>query len=127
MPRRRRRLVADAGQREAVLALSRTVPAGAVSSDGDLPVVEVATDAGLRALAASERSRVVGRGASVTLVAGSLLVENHLGKRLLAAPGESVVAVVLKGTRVPPSLSRLFPQRDHGGDGSVRRRSRRRL
>lgn len=99
-------LVANAGEREAVLALSRTVPAGAVISEGDLAVVEVATEGALRPLAATERSRVVGRTAAVTLVGGSLLVEAQLADRLAPGPSQSVVAVVLKGGRVPPASLR---------------------
>ncbi|MEW6154220.1 MAG: SAF domain-containing protein [Actinomycetota bacterium] len=103
-------LVADAGQREPVLVLAHTVPAGAVITSSDLAVAEVATGSGLEVVPAAMRPEVVGRTASVTLVAGSVLVSGHLAERLAPGPGESVLAVVLKGPRVPPASLRAGDQ-----------------
>ena len=96
-------LLAAAGDRQAVLAMARTVPAGRVITADDLRVVEVSADKALRTLPAGQRDEVVGRSAISTLVAGTLLTNAQLAERVGPAVGESVVGLRLKGTRVPPA------------------------
>lgn len=96
-------LLTNAGDRQAVLAMAKTVPPGRAIEAGDLTVVEVSVDKALRPLPAARRAQVVGRAATSTLVAGTLLTNEQLGPRPGPAPGESVVGIRLKGTRVPPA------------------------
>ncbi|HET7489163.1 MAG TPA: SAF domain-containing protein [Acidimicrobiales bacterium] len=98
--------LATAGHRQAVLAVAREVPAGAVIRSGDLTVVKIAADRTLRPVPATELGRVVGRTAAVALVPGTLVTKAQLDDRLGPAPGESVVGVVLKGARTPPASLR---------------------
>ncbi|HET7486520.1 MAG TPA: SAF domain-containing protein [Acidimicrobiales bacterium] len=95
-----------AGQREAVLALARDVPAGGVIEAGDLTVVEISADDRLRPIAGAQRSRIVGRTATWSLAAGTLLTEAHLAEPPGPGPDESVVALRLKGARVAPTSLR---------------------
>lgn len=99
-------LMTNAGDRQAVLAMANTVSAGSVIEPGDITVVEISADKALRPLAASQRSRVVGRTANSTLVAGTLVTKAQLGSQLRPGAGESVVGIRLKGTRMPPAALR---------------------
>ncbi len=95
-------LFTQAGNREPVLAMARTVRAGTAITAEDLTVARVSADSKIQRLPSSARSRVEGRSANSTLVVGTLLTEAHLGERADAGPDESVVGVLLKGTRVAP-------------------------
>lgn len=96
-------MLANAGDRQAVLAIARTVSSGRVIAASDLTVVEISTDKALHPLPSSQRGRVVGRTATSTLVAGTLVTKAQLGPRLGPVVGESVVGLRLKGTRAPPA------------------------
>lgn len=88
----------NAGDRKPVLVVSRPVPAGQVLSDGDLGVVRVSTDPGLRPIPASQRREVIGQTVSTGLVPGSLLTRAHLGGNVtLLGAGQAVVGVSLEG------------------------------
>jgi len=95
-------LFTRAGDREPVLALARTVRAGTVITAEDLTVARVSADSKVRPLPASARSRVVGRTTNFTLVEGTVLTQAQLGAPTDPGPDESVVGLLLKGTRVAP-------------------------
>jgi hypothetical protein len=92
----------DAGDREPVLALANTVPAGQVIEAGDLTVVRVSADPQLRLVGSGDRDEVIGQTAAVDLLAGSLLTEGQLGDHSeLIDAGEAVVGVTLPRGEVP--------------------------
>jgi len=93
------------GERQAVLAVAREVPAGQVLSVGDLATVNVTVDPGLRPVPASERPSVVGRPAAVPLVPGTLLTSGDLGAPAGLGPDQAIVALALKAGRFPPALT----------------------
>jgi hypothetical protein len=86
-----------------VLAVARSVPAGQVVQPGDLQVVKVTPAAGLDPVRAASESSVVGRPATVGLVAGTLLTAADVGAASSGANGD-VVAAALKAGAYPPSL-----------------------
>jgi hypothetical protein len=93
------------GDRQAVLAIAREVPAGQVLSVRDLATVNVTVDPGLRPVPATERSSVVGRPAAVPLMPGTLLTPADLGAPAMLGPDQAVVALALKAGRFPPALT----------------------
>ena len=95
-------LFTQAGDRESVLAMARTVRAGTVITAEDLTVARVSADSKVQPLPSSARSRVEGRTANYTLVEGTLLTQAQLGAPVGPGPDESVVGLLLKGTRVAP-------------------------
>ena len=86
-----------------VLAVAHAVPAGQVVQPGDLAVVKVTPTAGLDPVRATSESSVVGRPATVGLVAGTLLSAADVGAPLAGANSD-VVAAALKAGAYPPSL-----------------------
>ncbi|MER6121764.1 SAF domain-containing protein [Streptomyces sp. NPDC001795] len=93
------------GERDQVLVLARDVPAGQVLKPSDLRAVEVAADAGV--VLATERGSVLGRRASVPLVAGSLLAPGQVGTSAAFPPsGFSQVALAVEPGGAPPDLAR---------------------
>jgi hypothetical protein len=88
-----------------VLAVARPVPAGATIRDADLRVVRVVPGAGMEVLTEAERATVVGRTATVPLVAGALLAPDHVGAAVWPPAGESVVGVPVAAGRMPAGLS----------------------
>ena len=99
-------MLVKAGDRQPVLAMARTVPAGAVITPADITVVNISTEQPLLPIPANARGQVVGATANSTLVAGTLVTKAHLGERLVPGPSESVVGILLKGVRVAPSSLR---------------------
>ncbi len=93
------------GERQAVLAVARHVPAGQVLDAADLATVHVTVDPGLRPIPASEQPRVVGRPAAVPLLPGALLTPAELGAPSTLGSGQAVVALALKAGRFPPALA----------------------
>jgi hypothetical protein len=89
----------------AVLAVARPVPAGATITDADLQVVRVVPGAGMEVVTEAERATVVGRTATVPLVAGALLAPAHVGAAAWPPAGESVVGVPVAAGRMPAGLS----------------------
>lgn len=118
----------EAGDREPVLALTRTVPAGQAIEAGDLAVVRVSADPQLQLVGSDRREDVIGQTAAVDLVEGSLLTEGQLGDDAdLIAPGDAVVGVTLPEGEVPIGslgvgdrvlVVRTAPQAAVGGDES---------
>jgi hypothetical protein len=88
-----------------VLALARPVAAGQTISDADLAVVRVVPGAGMQFVAEVGRSSVVGRTATVPLLAGSLLSPAQVGTAAWPPAGESVIAVPVAAGRLPTGLS----------------------
>jgi hypothetical protein len=97
-------LYSDAGDRRPVLAVARPVAAGQAIEADDLREVMVATDGGVSTLPAGQRNAVVGRIASVSLAAGSLLTEEQLGDSELFDPSDAVFGAVLTEGRYPAEL-----------------------
>jgi hypothetical protein len=97
-------LFSGAGDRRPVLALRNAVAAGAPIRAGDLTVVSVAVDPGVRIVPASERAKVVGRVAGTTLFAGTLLTPAQLEGSPALATGRAVVGLALKPGQYPPGL-----------------------
>ncbi|MHA4818801.1 SAF domain-containing protein [Streptomyces aculeolatus] len=95
--------VNQAGDREQVLVLARDVPLGQELSDDDLKVAAVSADPAITPVDASERAEVVGRTATVSLVAGSLLTEAQLGESG-PADGQQVVGVEAARRQLPAGL-----------------------
>ena len=95
-------LFTQAGDRKPVLAMARTVRAGTAITAEDLTIARVSADSKVRPLPSSARSRVLGRTANYTLVEGTVLTEAQLGAPTDPGPDESVVGLLLKGTRVAP-------------------------
>ena len=93
------------GQRQAVLAVARPVPAGQVLQPADLRVVRVSAGDGAELVPAGARARVVGRPAAVPLVPGALLSPAQLGQPAALPPGEALVALALRPGQFPPSLA----------------------
>lgn len=93
------------GDRQAVLAVAREVPAGQVLVAGDLTTVNITVDPGLRPIPAAERATVAGRPAAVPLMPGALLTLADLGAPAGLGPDQAVVALALKAGRFPPALT----------------------
>lgn len=93
------------GERQAVLAVARPVPAGQLVTATDLATVHVTVDPGLIPIPATARSSVIGRPAAVPLVPGAPLTPAQLGVPSTLAPDQAVVALALKAGRFPPGLS----------------------
>lgn len=92
------------GHKQAVLAVVRAVPAGAVIVDADLRAISVSGAEGLRLVPGAERSAVVGKVATVPLAPRTLLARSQFGSGAVVAPGQAVVGVGLKGGQLPSSL-----------------------
>lgn len=93
------------GSRQPVLAVAKTVPAGAVIRADSLEVVRVSTDSTLRPLPGSSLASVVGRTAAVPLAAGTLLTQSELGPSVGLVAGQAAVGVALKSGQYPPDLA----------------------
>lgn len=99
-------LYTGAGQRAAVLAMAREVPAGARIADADLRVARVSADSSIPLVPASARSQAVGRVARVGLVPGALLLPGQLAPKGEGMPGgHSVVALLLEFGQAPALAS----------------------
>ena len=89
------------GDTEAVLALARDVPRGAVVTDADLVIAQVNTDPALGPVPAAELAEVVGRRAAVDLSVGSLLTTAGVTDSVVPAEGQSLVGLLLDPGQVP--------------------------
>src|SRR5437870_10547778 len=67
------------GDRQAVLAMARTVEVGQIVQIGDLRVVHVSADPGVHPVPAAHRSQIVGRPAAVRLLSGTMLSKSQVG------------------------------------------------
>jgi len=98
-------LFARVADRSAVLVVSQPVRAGQVIESAALGERLVGSRPGGSTIAASERSAIVGRTASVDLVAGSLLAPGHLADGPVAGTGRAVIGATLKEGQYPVELS----------------------
>lgn len=89
------------GPAEEYLVLTEDVPVGTQVTSDHLGLVRLNTGPGLSAVPASEVEQVVGRYASVPLVAGTLVAEGQLTDEQVPAPGEQLVSISLPPSRVP--------------------------
>jgi hypothetical protein len=92
------------GSKEQVLAVSRPLAAGQIVQSNDLDSVRVSTGSGLEVIPVSDEANVLGRPASVPLVAVALLTSAEVGATAPVAAGSDLVAVGLKAGQFPPDL-----------------------
>jgi hypothetical protein len=97
-------LVSALSHRSSYLAMAHTVAAGQIVTDGDLRVVELSGGSSLNALPASQRASIVGRAATVTLEARSLVPADAVGAPSGLVAGQTLVALGLKAGQYPPAL-----------------------
>jgi len=90
-----------ATSRTAVLAVTQQVPAGQVVRSSDLSTVSISGGAGLRAIAAGDRSSVVGKTVSVALMPGTLVTRSELAANNTVANGKVVIGLSLKPGQLP--------------------------
>lgn len=93
-----------AGDRQAVLAVARPVPAGQVISAADIAEVRISADPGLHPVPARDRSRIVGRTAGVALTAGTLVTPAQFASGPAVPAGRAVVGAALKPGQFPPDV-----------------------
>ena len=98
---------ASIGHRRAVLVITRPVSAGSVIRDSDLGQARLPPDPSLRTVAASQRSRIVGRVAGVNLVPGTLLAEAELATGPPVDATHAIVGLALKAGQFPSGLHPL--------------------
>jgi hypothetical protein len=98
-------VLTDAGHREPVLALTRTVPAGGVLSGADLRVERVSADQSARLVPASAEPTTVGRTAGESLPAGTLLSFSALGAAGQPVAGQADLGVQVSAGQYPSGLA----------------------
>ena len=91
----------QAGQRHAVLALARDVPAGQALVAEDLTEALVSADPVLRPVPSAREASIIGRAPAVPLVKGTLLSEAQLATGPLVPAGRNIVGLSLKAGQVP--------------------------
>lgn len=94
-------LVASAGDRTPVLVLARDVPAGAVVTQADVRVSDVAVDPGVATVPADQAASVVGMVAAGDLAAGSLLAPGQVTPTAPPGVGEVLIPLAVKATQLP--------------------------
>jgi hypothetical protein len=95
---------ANVGHRRAVLVVTRPIKAGAVIHAADLGEVRISADPAVHSVPASQRDRVVGQVAGVTLVPGTLVTRAELVSGPSVASGQAVVGLSLKAGQFPAGL-----------------------
>ncbi len=88
-----------------VLAAAHAIAAGQTVTAADVTTVKVAADARVATVPAEQISTVVGRVATVPLVAGTLLSPDEFAGPVWPGPGEAVIAVPVKPGRLPSGLA----------------------
>ncbi|MEO3797818.1 SAF domain-containing protein [Nonomuraea sp. B10E15] len=81
--------------------MARDVPVGQQIQAQDLRTVALGVDAAVQSVDATGKSTLIGKRAAVNLKAGSLLSPAHVTETLVPGPGEVVVPVALKPSRLP--------------------------
>jgi hypothetical protein len=94
-------LVSSSSERTSVLIAARDIPYGAVVSDADLAGTDVAVDAGVAVVPASERDALIGQVASSAVPAGWLLAPGQISPAAPPAAGQVLVGLPLKSDRLP--------------------------
>lgn len=95
----------SAGQRTAVLAAARDIPAGHRVSADDVVSVDAAVDGRASLVPASQRSAVVGRVARSGIPSGALLSPGQFSGSSPLRAGEAVATVLFTPGTVSPSLA----------------------
>jgi hypothetical protein len=98
-------LFSSANKRAQVLTLRHEVPAGRAIRSDDLGFARVSLGAGVHSMSASDRDRVIGRVAAVTLVAGSLLVPDDVSNEARVPDDMAIVGASLKAGQYPIALA----------------------
>lgn len=94
-----------AGERESVLAVAHSVPAGEIIKTSDVVAVRISTDPGLKPISASAKSTVVGHPAAVSLVPGTLFTSAAIGPSTELPADQSQIGLSLKAGQFPPGLA----------------------
>ena len=100
--------VNQSGERSEVVGVARQVEWGELITAQDLVVVEVIPDGNLRPVPWSDRSSLIGKRASTTLVPGSLLTDKSVTNAPVVGDGQAVVGVTVKQAQAP--MQSLNPQ-----------------
>ncbi|WP_297538391.1 SAF domain-containing protein [Amycolatopsis sp.] len=95
----------NSGNREPVLALAQSVGVGQVLTAQDLKQVDIAVDAGVSVVDASQAASVVGKTMSTSLSAGSLLTLGAVGTGGFPSAGQALAALSLKSGQFPPEVT----------------------
>jgi hypothetical protein len=90
-----------AGHRTPVLVMARDVPIGRQLAPQDLRTVALGLDPGAQTVEASDKSTIIGKRAAVDLKAGGLLSAAHVTDAVVPGPGQVIVPVALKPSRLP--------------------------
>jgi hypothetical protein len=98
-------LFSRAGDRHAVLAVSRHVAAGSTIDATDLQQVLISSDGRVATVPSSQLADVVGKTAVVDLAPGELLTRGQLDVRPSGTAGQAVLGASLKEGQFPPGLS----------------------
>lgn len=93
------------GDRQAVLAMARTVEVGQIVQVGDLRIVHVSADPGVHPVPAAQRPQIVGRPAAVRLLSGTMLSTSQVGEPAGLPKGMALVGAVLKSGQYPLGLA----------------------
>jgi SAF domain len=97
-------LFLEVGGRTAVLAVARPIPAGHTIADQDLTEVRISVDPALQAVPAADRDQVVGKVATVSLLAQSLLPREAITAAAVPAADQAIVGIALKPGQMPDEL-----------------------
>jgi hypothetical protein len=95
---------ANVGHRRAVLVVTRSVRAGSVIKSADLGEIRISADPALHSIAASQRDRMAGKVAAVSLVPGELVTSEELASGPRLAAGQAVVGLSLRPGQFPAGL-----------------------
>ena len=90
-----------ATSKTAVLAVAHQVPAGQEVRPSDLATVEISGGDGLSAIAAHDRTAVIGKTAAVSLMPGTLLSRSQLAAENSVSKGKVVIGLSLKPGQIP--------------------------
>lgn len=88
-------------QRDAVLVVSKPVPAGSRITGADLTTAKITTDAAIKPISSADRDEVIGKFAMVDLVAGSTLTRSEVGPSDGFTRGQVLVPLPLKQGQMP--------------------------
>jgi hypothetical protein len=87
-----------------VLSVARAVTAGTVLTDTDLTTVSIVPADTMHVITAGRRTEIVGQTVAVPLIAGSLLMAEHLGAATDPGGGQSILSFAVKTGRSPEGL-----------------------
>ena len=94
-------LASQLADRQPVLALARSVPAGQVIRAADLKVVRISVDGELLGMPSAERGAVIGRPAARDLARDTLLTRDDVGAGSGLSQGKAIVGLGLKSGQLP--------------------------